>query len=110
MGNENDSKYENFSNKNNPQKINKNIINNNSSQYEFQNFSKDNINFQQKKPKRFATLFQWDGEGNNVYLTGSFCDWQQFFEMERCGDPNNKNTKFYITLFLPLCFININLK
>ena len=101
MGNENDSKYENFSNKNNPQKINKNITNN-SSQYVSKNFGKDNINFQKKKPKRFATLFQWDGEGNNVYLTGSFCDWQQFFEMEKCEDPKNKNNnKFVITLFLP---------
>ena len=102
MGNENNNKYENFTKNNSPQKTNKNITKDNSSQNESQNFPKDNRTFQQKKPTRFPTLFQWDGEGNNVYLTGSFCDWQQFFEMERCEDPNNKNTKFYITLFLPL--------
>ena len=101
MGNEN-NKYENLTNKNSPQKANKNITKNNSSQYESLNFSKEKNNFQQKKPTRYATLFQWDGEGNNVYLTGSFCDWQQFFEMEKCEDPkNNKNHKFFITLFLP---------
>ena len=86
MGNEN-NKYENLTNKNSPQKANKNITKNNSSQYESLNFSKEKNNFQQKKPTRYATLFQWDGEGNNVYLTGSFCDWQQFFEMEKCEDP-----------------------
>ena len=103
MGNENNNKYENFTKKKSPQKIHKNITKNNSSQYKSQNFSKDNNDFQQKKPTRFATLFQWDGEGNNVYLTGSFCDWQQFFEMEKCEDPKNKNNnKFFITLFLPL--------
>ena len=103
MGNENNNKYENLTKKNSPPKTNKNITNSNSSQYESQNFTKDNKTFQQKKPTRFATVFQWDGEGNNVYLTGSFCDWQQFFEMEKCEDPKNKkNNKFFITLFLPL--------
>ena len=54
MGNENDSKYENFSNKNNPQKINKNITNN-SSQYVSKNFGKDNINFQKKNSGVIST-------------------------------------------------------
>lgn len=103
MGNENNNKYENFIKNNSLKKINKSITENNSSQSESIIFTKDNNNIQKKKPIRFATLFQWDGEGNNVYLTGSFCDWQQFFEMEKYEDPKNKkNNKFFITLFLPI--------
>ena len=42
----------------------------------------------------YPIVFQWEGEGNNVYLTGSFCDWIKFYEMEKKGN------KFYFTLFL----------
>ena len=49
-----------------------------------------------KKNPRFPTLFQWDNKGINVYITGSFCDWQQFFLMQK-----NNDGKFYLTLFLP---------
>ena len=103
MGNENNNKNENYTKTNSPKNINKNITKKNSSQDESHNFTKEKNDFQQKKPKRLPTLFQWDGEGNNVYLTGSFCDWQQFFVMEKCEDPKNKNNKkFFITLFLPI--------
>ena len=47
---------------------------------------------------RFSTIFQWDGEGENVYLTGSFCHWNQFFEMKKSQEQNNK---FFLNLFLP---------
>ena len=58
--------------------------------------------FQKQKPARFPIVFEWEGNENNVYLTGSFCDWHQFFEMEKLEDPNNKNNyKFFLTLFLP---------
>ena len=58
--------------------------------------------FQNQKPARFPIVFEWEGNENNVYLTGSFCDWHQFFEMEKVEDPNNKNNcKFFLTLFLP---------
>ena len=58
--------------------------------------------FQKQKPARFPIVFEWEGNENNVYLTGSFCDWHQFFEMEKVEDPNNKNNyKFFLTLFLP---------
>ena len=101
MGNENNNNIQNFNIKNTSKMINENmeIINNNV----FQNFEEeDNNDFKKKKPTRFATIFQWDGDGKNVYLTGSFCDWHQFFEMEKCSDPQNeKNIKFFLTLFLP---------
>ena len=64
--------------------------------------SPEYVKFQKKKPARFPTIFQWDGNGNKVYLTGSFCDWHQFFEMEKYVDPNDTNNiKFFLTLFLP---------
>ena len=51
---------------------------------------------EQKKNSRFPTLFEWDNKGISVYLTGSFCDWQQFFLMEKHNEG-----KFFLTLFLP---------
>ena len=47
---------------------------------------------------RFSTIFQWDGEAVCVYLTGSFCDWHQFFQMEKSQKQKNK---FFLILFLP---------
>ena len=51
---------------------------------------------EQKKNTRFPTLFEWDNKGINVFITGSFCDWQQFFLMEK-----DSKGKFFLTLFLP---------
>lgn len=66
------------------------------------NLTAENSGLQKQKPPRIATVFRWDGNGKSVYLTGSFCDWHQIFEMEKCEDPINKNNnKFYLTLFLP---------
>ena len=48
-----------------------------------------------KKYRLYSILFQWEGEAEKVYLTGSFCNWINFYEMEKI-----KN-KFYFTLFLP---------
>ena len=45
-----------------------------------------------KKPKsnilgvetlKFPVTFEWDNGGNNVYVTGNFCNWKQFFLMKR---------------------------
>ena len=48
-----------------------------------------------KKNRLYSILFQWEGEAEKVYLTGSFCNWINFYEMEKI-----KN-KFYFNLFLP---------
>ena len=102
MGNENNNKLHNFTIKMSSQEINENINNNIYSNNKLKEFEKENNDFKRKQPTRFATVFQWDGDGKNVYLTGSFCDWHQFFEMEKCEDPHNeKNNKFFLTLFLP---------
>jgi hypothetical protein len=79
-----------------------NISKNNSANLVKNNCSPEYNEFHKNNPERFPTVFQWDGNGNNVYLTGSFCDWHQFFEMKKLEDPNNKdNIKFFLTLFLP---------
>ena len=86
------------------QNINNNMLENNLINDGFQPFKIEKNKFHEQRPARFATIFQWDGDGNNVYLTGSFCDWHQFFEMEKYVDENeknNKNKKFFLTLFLP---------
>ena len=33
--------------------------------------------------KLYSILFQWEGEAEKVYLTGSFCNWINFYEMEK---------------------------
>jgi len=34
------------------------------------------------------TTFEWDNGGNSVYLTGSFCQWKQFFLMKKDSENN----------------------
>ena len=51
------------------------------------------------KKDEIETFFEWDEGGNEVYLTGSFCDWKEFFLMTK-----NKDGKFTITLPLPRGF------
>jgi hypothetical protein len=102
MGNENNNEFSKITKKNSSKNINKNFAKNSQTKDDFQKQNKESNDFQTKKPTRFATVFQWDGGGTNVYLTGSFCDWQQFFEMEKCEDKKNeKSNKFFLTLFLP---------
>ena len=42
------------------------------------------------------TTFEWDGGGKSVYVTGSFCNWEQFFLMKRKTENN-----YILTLNLP---------
>ena len=58
-----------------------------------------------KKPKsnisgvetlKVPVTFEWDGGGNNVYVTGNFCNWKQFFLMKK-----EENGKFILNLNLP---------
>jgi hypothetical protein len=62
------------------------------------NYSRKNKMIKNEKTRRFSTIFRWDGEAVRVYLTGSFCNWHQFFQMEK---SQKQNDKFYLTLFLP---------
>ena len=47
------------------------------------------------KSDRVSITFEWDLEGNSVYVTGSFCNWKQFFLMQK-----NDQGKFLLTLDL----------
>ena len=59
-----------------------------------------------KKIKLYPIVFKWEGEAEKVYLTGSFCDWINFYEMKK-----NKIKKNFISLFFfKKELININTK
>ena len=62
---------------------------------EKKNYNKEN----DKKDEQIETLFEWDGGGELVYITGSFCDWKDFYKMNK-----NKDGKFHLSLFLPRGF------
>ena len=53
----------------------------------------------EEKSEEIKTLFEWDGDGELVYLTGSFCDWKKFYKMTK-----NENGIFSVTLSLPRGF------
>ena len=44
----------------------------------------------------FPTTFEWDNGGNSVFVTGSFCQWKQFFLMKKDSTKN-----FVLNLNLP---------
>lgn len=50
---------------------------------------------QKEKKERIPVIFEWDSGGNCVYLTGSFCDWNQFYLMHK-----NEQGKFILILYL----------
>jgi hypothetical protein len=102
MGNDNNQNLV-LGNDNAIKNKNMNLSKNNSTNLVINNkYCPEYDEFQKQKPARFPIVFEWEGNENNVYLTGSFCDWHQFFEMEKVEDPNNKNNyKFFLTLFLP---------
>ena len=78
------------------QKINETNLKN--SLYHKEANQTNNLKNTEYNHKRYSTKFEWDGEGQHVYLTGSFCDWEQFFEMKKSLFENNK---FFLSLFLP---------
>ena len=91
---------ERYSNINTTIKNNNDISNFEPITKSFQNikYLKKNKMIRKEKQRRFSTIFRWDGEAVRVYLTGSFCNWHQFFQMEK---SQKQNDKFYLTLFLP---------
>ena len=49
-----------------------------------------------EKKIRIPVTFEWDKGGNNVYVTGNFCNWNQFFLMKK-----DKDGKVNLKLNLP---------
>jgi len=67
------------------------------------NISNDKINKIEKN--KIPVTFEWESDGNSVYLSGSFCNWKQFFLMEK--QPNGKHV---LTLYLNKGFIQYKYK
>ena len=74
------SNSEEDNNKNNADKLDKN--------------NKSNLFLENKL--RVPVTFEWNNGGNNVYVTGNFCNWKQFFLMKK-----GENGKFILNLNLP---------
>ena len=61
--------------------------------------TKELSNTVSEKIEKIPTTFEWDKGGNTVYVTGSFCNWKQYFLMKK-----ENNNHFYLTLDLPKGF------
>ena len=58
-----------------------------------------NNNVKINKNNDVKTLFEWSEGGEIVYVTGSFCEWKEFYKMKK-----NEEGIFSLTLFLPRGF------
>ena len=56
----------------------------------------DNDSHKENNKNEINTEFFWDEGGNSIYLTGSFCEWKDFFLMEK-----NEEGIYYKNLMLP---------
>jgi hypothetical protein len=74
-----------------------------SSELEKDTLLNDNIKLNDQN--KIPVTFEWESEGNSVYLSGSFCNWEQFFLMEK--QPNGKRI---LTLYLNKGFIQYKFK
>ena len=54
---------------------------------------------------KIPVTFEWELDGNSVYLSGNFCNWNQFFLMKK--QPNGKHV---LTLYLNKGFIQYKFK
>lgn len=54
---------------------------------------------------KVPVTFEWDKGGNSVYVTGNFCNWDQFFLMEK-----NEEGKFFLILYLTKGLIQYKFK
>ena len=76
----------------------------------FENFpliGEKNTNITKIKPSqnKVPVTFEWDKDGNSVYVTGNFCDWKQFFLMKK-----NENGVYHLTLNLKKGLIQYKFK
>ena len=56
---------------------------------------KDTLEMNKIDSNKIPVTFECESGGNSVYLSGNFCNWSQYFLMEK-----NKNGKFTLTLHL----------
>ena len=85
---------------------NKEYINENSGENNNSIIEKDILDKNSNsKINKVPVTFEWESGGNSVYLTGNFCNWNQFFLMNK--NPNGKHT---LTLNLKKGFIQYKFK
>ena len=85
---------------------NKEYINENSGENNNSIIEKDILDKNSNsKINKVPVTFEWESGGNSVYLTGNFCNWNQFFLMKK--NPNGKHT---LTLNLKKGFIQYKFK
>ena len=59
-------------------------------------FEKNSVDINLKaESNKIPITFEYEYEGNTVYLSGNFCNWNQYFLMQ-----NNQNGKHTLTLYL----------
>jgi hypothetical protein len=73
--------------------------------YSNNNIKNNNNNNNKIDVNKIPITFEWESGGNSVYLTGNFCNWEQFFLMEK--KPNGKHS---VTLHLNKGFIQYKFK
>ena len=66
--------------------------------------NENNIN-NEISPNKVPVTFEWDQGGNSVYVTGSFCNWSQFFLMKK-----NSDGIYSYTLYLQKALIQYKFK
>ena len=49
----------------------------------FSKIKSDKKNIEKKDKNKYPIIFEWTGGGNSVYLSGSFCNWNQLFLMQK---------------------------
>ena len=96
----NDSNEKAFENLNFKKTFSEAFLNENtdSTEYYKTEIKKDEENEEEEeeKEKKIPIEFKWNKGGNIVYITGSFCNWENFFLMEKKSDGT-----FSITLHIP---------
>jgi hypothetical protein len=85
-----------ISNKSDNEEEEKNIEDINNDIFEEKENKKPKSNILGVETLKFPVTFEWDNGGNNVYVTGNFCNWKQFFLMKK-----GENGKFILNLNLP---------
>ena len=56
-------------------------------------------------PNKVPVTFEWDQGGTSIYLTGNFCNWEQYFLMNK-----NSNGIYSLTLYLTKGLIQYKFK
>lgn len=56
-------------------------------------------------PNKVPVTFEWDQDGTSIYLTGNFCNWEQYFLLNK-----NSNGIYSLTLYLTKGLIQYKFK